>query len=415
MQAEIIAIGDEILIGQTVDTNSTFIAKHLTTNGVKVLQKKVVADDKDLIIEALDSISSKTNLVFLTGGLGPTKDDITKSTLTEYFGGELVFKPEVYTNIEKLFKAFGRIPSEVNRQQAFLPTSCQIVPNKLGTAAGMHFTKNQVHYFSLPGVPYETEYLVEKKIIPWIEDNLVVGTAVHKTIITQGVPESDLAEMMENWEDGLPIQLKLAYLPSPGLVKLRLSSYDLEKTKAEKVIEKELVKLKKLLGDIIFGEDAESLEDLLGKLLIHHGINLSIAESCTGGYISHLITRISGSSAYYKGSIVSYANEAKMDLLNVGENELQNHGAVSKEVVEKMAMEVKKRFNTDYSIATSGVAGPNGGSELKPVGTVWIAISGPNGVKSKRFQFGRNRIRNIKKAALMSMDLLRIEIQKNHQ
>lgn len=415
MQAEIIAIGDEILIGQTVDTNSTFIAKHLTANGVKVLQKKVVADDKELIVEALNAISSNTKLVFLTGGLGPTKDDITKSTLTEYFGGELIYRPEVYEHIVELFKSFGRVPSEVNKQQAFLPSNCEVVHNKLGTASGMHFTKNGVHYFSLPGVPYETEYLVERKLIPWIEENMVAGTAVHKTIITQGVPESDLAEMLESWEENLNPDLKLAYLPSPGLVKLRLSSYNLDKTKAVDLIAIELVKLRKLLGDIIFGEDAESLEELLGKILLDYKVSLSTAESCTGGYISHLITRVSGSSEYYKGSLITYANEAKMEMLQVSEKDLKNHGAVSKEVVEQMAIQVKKRFKTDYSIATSGVAGPNGGSELKPVGMVWIAIAGPKGVKSKRFQFGRSRIRNIKKAALMSMDLLRIELQKNHQ
>lgn len=415
MQAEIIAIGDEILIGQTVDTNSTFIAKHLTANGVKVLQKKVVADDKELIVEALDAIAPNTKLVFLTGGLGPTKDDITKSTLTEYFGGELIYMPEVYEHIVELFKSFGRVPSELNKQQAFLPSNCEVVHNKLGTASGMHFIKDGVHYFSLPGVPYETEYLVEKKLIPWIEENMVAGTAVHKTIITQGVPESDLAEMLENWEENLNLSLKLAYLPSPGLVKLRLSSYDLDKNLADELIAIELIKLKKLLGDIIFGEDAESLEELLGKILLDYKVSLSTAESCTGGYISHLITRVSGSSEYYKGSLITYANEAKMDMLQVSDKDLKKHGAVSKEVVEQMALQVKKHFKTDYSIATSGVAGPNGGSELKPVGTVWIAIAGPKGVKSKRFQFGRSRIRNIKKAALMSMDLLRIELQKNHQ
>lgn len=415
MQSEIIAIGDEILIGQTVDTNSTFIAKHLTAIGVKVLQKRVVADDKDLIVAALDAISPNTKLVFLTGGLGPTKDDITKNTLTEYFGGKLIYIPEVYDHIVELFRSFGRVPSEVNKQQAFLPSNCKVIHNKLGTASGMHFTKNDVHYFSLPGVPYETEYLIEKEIIPWIGKNMVAGTAVHKTIITQGVPESDLAEMLENWEENLNPSIKLAYLPSPGLVKLRLSSYDLKKNLAEEFIALEFEKLKSILGDIIFGEDAESLEELLGKMLIDFKVTVSTAESCTGGYISHLITRVSGSSVYYKGSLITYANEAKEDMLNVNSNDLKNHGAVSKEVVEQMAIQVKKHFKTDYSIATSGVAGPNGGSESKPVGTVWIAIAGPNGVKSNRFQFGRSRIRNIKKAALMSMDLLRIELQKNHQ
>lgn len=414
MHAEIIAIGDEVLIGQTVDTNSTFIARQLTSYGIKIVQKRVVADDRGKIVEALDSISEETDLVFMTGGLGPTKDDITKNTLNDYFGGKLEFRPEIYDHIIELFKSFNRVPSEVNRNQAYLPDVCEAIPNKLGTASGMRFMKDDVYYFSLPGVPYETEYLVEKKIMPWIDENFQGANAVHKTIITQGVPESDLAEKLEDWENNLPPQISLAYLPSPGMVKLRLSSYTVEKERAQRMIEKEVVQLKEILGEIIFGDDAESLEEIIGKVLSNADATVSTAESCTGGYIAHLITKVPGSSAYYNGSLLTYSNEAKVNLLQVSESDLEEHGAVSQPVVEQMAIGAREHFNTTYAVSTSGVAGPDGGSKEKPVGTVWIAIAGPNGVKSRKFSFGRGRIRNIQKSALMALDMLRRELQKIH-
>ncbi len=412
MQAEIIAIGDEILIGQTIDTNSAFIASQLSSNGIVVKQKRVIADEKDAITEALDGVLPDTDLVFMTGGLGPTKDDITKSTLTTYFGGELEFHEDVYERIVDLFKTFNRVPSEVNRSQAYLPTSCAIVPNDIGTASGMRFQKNNTYFFSLPGVPYETEYLVEKKIMPWINQVLRKGKAVHKNILTQGVPESDLAQMLEGWENELPAEIKLAYLPSPGMVKLRLSSYDLESDEASSLIDAEIDKMKSLLGEIIFGESAESLQEVIGILLKRKGVTVATAESCTGGYLAHLITSIAGSSEYYKGSILSYSNEAKMKLLGVKKEDLLNYGAVSKEVIEQMAIQARHELDTDFAIATSGVAGPGGGSYEKPVGTVWIAVAGPNGIKSKKFHFGKDRLRNIKKSALMALDMLRREIQK---
>lgn len=412
MQAEIIAIGDEILIGQTIDTNSSFIAKQLSMNGIEVKQKRVIADEKESIVTALNGVLPTTNLVFITGGLGPTKDDITKATLTEYFGGELEFHPEVYENIVQLFKTFNRVPSEVNKDQAFLPSSCRVIFNDIGTASGMEFEKDGVYYYSLPGVPYETEFLVEKKIIPWISKNLQKGSAVHKNILTQGVPESDLAEMLEDWETNLPDGIKLAYLPSPGMVKLRLSSYDQDPDIARNIINAEVEKLNSILGDIVFGDNAESLQEIIGHVLKEKQVTVSTAESCTGGYIAHLITSISGSSSYYNGSILSYSNQAKMDLLDVKEETLKSHGAVSQQTVEQMAENVRTKLKTTFGVATSGVAGPSGGSLEKPVGTVWIAVAGPNGIKSRKFGFGNDRLRNIKKSALMSLDMLRREIQK---
>lgn len=412
MQAEIIAIGDEILIGQTVDTNSSFIAAQLNLNGISVFQKRVIADDADAIKSALDSISPKTKLVFMTGGLGPTKDDITKKTLLEYFGGEMVFHDHIYAHIENLFASFGRVPSETNRGQALLPSSCEPVLNSVGTAPGMRFEKDGVYYFSTPGVPYETEHLIESKIVPWIAENLVKGTVVHKTILTQGVPESELADMLSDFEDRLPEGVKLAYLPSPGMVKLRLTSYSGTEEEARSRVEQLAGEMTGIIGPVVFGHEAQTLEEVIGIRLREMGATLATAESCTGGYLSHLITSVAGSSDYFMGGVVSYANQAKEHLLGVESEALHNHGAVSKEVVMQMARGAQLKFGTTYALATSGVAGPGGGSEEKPVGTVWIATATPDGVKAKKFNFGNSRQRNIRKAALMALDLLRKEIQK---
>lgn len=412
MQAEIIAIGDEILIGQTVDTNSSFIAAQLNLNGISVFQKRVIADDADAIKSALDSISPKTKLVFMTGGLGPTKDDITKKTLLEYFGGEMVFHDHIYAHIENLFASFGRVPSETNRGQALLPSSCEPVLNSVGTAPGMRFEKDGVYYFSTPGVPYETEHLIESKIVPWIAENLVKGTVVHKTILTQGVPESELADMLSDFEDRLPEGVKLAYLPSPGMVKLRLTSYSGTEEEARSRVEQLAGEMTGIIGPVVFGHEAQTLEEVIGIRLREMGATLATAESCTGGYLSHLITSVAGSSDYFMGGVVSYANQSKEHLLGVESEALRNHGAVSKEVVMQMARGAQLKFGTTYALATSGVAGPGGGSEEKPVGTVWIATATPDGVKAKKFNFGNSRQRNIRKAALMALDLLRKEIQK---
>lgn len=412
MQAEIIAIGDEILIGQTIDTNSSFIATQLNLNGISVRQKRVIADEADAIKGALDSISPNTKLVFMTGGLGPTKDDITKKTLLEYFGGKMVFHENIYEHIEQLFASFGRKPSEVNRGQAMLPSSCTPVLNKMGTAPGMRFEKNGVYYFSTPGVPYETEHLVEMQIMPWIQANLTKGTVVHKTILTQGVPESELADRLESFEEGLPSGVKLAYLPSAGMVKLRLTSYQGTEDEARVIVDEQIDKIRAILGPVVFGHEAQTLQEVIGIGLRESGATLSTAESCTGGYIASLITSIPGSSDYFMGSVVSYSNKSKEELLDVEAGVLKNQGAVSKEVVMQMALGAQQKFGTTFAIATSGVAGPGGGSDEKPVGTVWIATATPEGVKAKKFSFGNNRKRNIRKAALMALDLLRREIQK---
>lgn len=412
LQAELIAIGDELLIGQTIDTNSAFIATQLNQIGISVKQKRVIADEAEAICEALDQVLPGTRLVFMTGGLGPTKDDITKKTLTGYFGGELEFHDEVFEHIKDLFASYGRTPSEANRSQAYLPSSCSVIPNKIGTASGMRFEREGTYFFSLPGVPYETRHLVGEQIIPWIQQNLDTGTVVHRTLLTQGVPESVLAEKLEEWEDQLPKAVKLAYLPSPGLVRLRLTSYQGTEEEAQTLVDTEAEKAREILGQIVFGEDLESLEEVVGNILRGKGLSLSAAESCTGGYISHKITSVPGSSDYFRGSVVSYTNEVKTAFLGVEADTITKYGVVSKEVAEAMARGAVARFASDFAVSTTGIAGPSGGTEEQPVGTVWIAVATPEQVVSKEFRFGVDRQRNIHRMTLMALDMLRRELKK---
>jgi nicotinamide-nucleotide amidase len=348
----------------------------------------------------------------MTGGLGPTKDDITKKTLLEYFGGSMEFNEAVWSQIQSLFKGFNREPKEVHRQQAFVPSSCTAIVNDTGTAPGMRFEKDGRFYFSTPGVPYETEHLVGDKIIPWITETQIEGKLYHKTLITQGIGESDLAEILKDWEDQLGDSLKLAYLPSPGLVRLRLSGQAKSKAESKNLVEQGIAEMRALLGDLIFGEDVSSLEEIVGKSLQVRNLSLATAESCTGGYIGHLITSIPGSSEYYLGGLVAYSNALKVEYLGIKPETIEAHGAVSEEVALQMAEGVRKRSGSDFGLATTGVAGPGGGSAEKPVGTVWIAVAGPQGSKAKRYHFGNHRQRNIRRSALMALDRLRKEVQK---
>jgi nicotinamide-nucleotide amidase len=412
MQAEIIAIGDEILIGQTVDTNSTFTAKILNSVGIQVYQKKVIADGKTQIKDALDALHPKTRLVFLTGGLGPTKDDITKHTLLEYFGGTLVLNQTVLDNVKNLFASFGKEPKKSNESQAYVPSSCRVVLNDMGTAPGMHFQKDGVHFFSTPGVPYETKHLVKDKILPWLEKNVPVGTIFHKSLLTQGVPESYLADRLEEWENSLPATVKLAYLPSPGMVRLRLSGYTDHREKSKVLVQQQLPALRRLLGRDVFGEDEDTLPQVLQALMLDAQCTLATSESCTGGNIARLLTEVAGSSGYYSGGFVNYSNASKQNLVGVKASTLQNFGAVSEETIKELAVGAREKLDSDYAVATSGVAGPSGGSPEKPVGTVWIAVASRHRIKAQVFRFGNNRLRNVQRASLMAMDILRREVQK---
>ncbi|KAB2809962.1 competence/damage-inducible protein A [Phaeocystidibacter luteus] len=412
MQAEIITIGDEILIGQTVDTNSAWLGQRLNEVGVDVAQVRSVRDTPEAIVGALNALHEGTELVFLTGGLGPTKDDLTKHTLNDYFGGELEYHPEIYDHIVELFRSRGREPNAMNRGQAEIPNVSIPMHNPYGTASGMLFERNGIHYLSMPGVPYEMKGIMKESFLPWFMENFKIDPIVHKTILTAGVPESELAATLEDWENNLPAGLSLAYLPSAGMVKLRLTARKGNPDENTAMMEERFAEARELLGDCVYGEGVSTLEEVIGKMMTEMGVTVSTAESCTGGSIGSMLTSIPGSSAYFLGGIIAYANDVKVKTLGVNEADILMHGAVSEQVITQMARGAAKRMKSDYAIATSGIAGPDGGTDEKPVGTVWIAVHGPSGTKAEKFQFGHNRSRNIRRSVLMGMDMLRKELLK---
>ena len=411
MRAEIITIGDELLIGQVVDTNSAFIATKLNEAGIYVHQITSVSDNKEHIIEALGNAAQKADIILITGGLGPTNDDITKLTLCEYFKVGLRFDEEAYKDVEHMFKVRGREVTEVNRKQAELPENCVALRNKNGTAPGMWFDVNGKIYISMPGVPYEMKALMEDEVIPKLQNQFTLPVIVHRNVLTIGIGESFLAEKIAAWEASLANdKIKLAYLPSIGMVRLRLSTIGEDRNLLEKNVQRKINELQSLVGEFIFGYETDTLQEIVGKVLKERKQTIATAESCTGGYISHLITSIAGSSDYYVGSVITYSYEIKTLELNINADLLNTKGAVSQEVVEQMASEVRRKFKTDYSIAVSGIAGPSGGTPEKPVGTVWIAIATPQRVFSKRFQFANNRLRNIQMTANAALNLLRKDL-----
>lgn len=408
MKAEIITIGDEILIGQIVDTNSAWMGKQFSLNGIEIYQITSVHDDHDHIFRAIQNAEKNADLVVITGGLGPTKDDITKHTLCEYFKTNLVFHQATFDAIVERFKHRGIDMNRLNRDQAMLPESCTILPNKMGTAPGMWFEKNDTIFVSMPGVPFEMKYLVEFEVLPRLRKTGRTKAIFHKTVLTQGIPESMLAERIADWDNALPNHIKLAYLPNPMAVRLRLSAMgdDVEALKSD--VEYEIEKLQKIIPEAIFGYDTETMSEVIGRQLVLQNKKLAVAESCTGGYISHLITSVSGSSAYYNGSVTSYSNEMKEQLLGVSRHNLEKYGAVSEQVAREMAEGVKRLMKADFALATTGIAGPTGGTIEKPVGTVWIAVSGPEKTFVKKYTFvGDQRDRNIVRAGQTALQLLR--------
>ncbi len=407
MTVEIISIGDELLIGQVVNTNASWMAEELNRVGIGVHQITTISDDIDHIFSSLDEACRRSDIILITGGLGPTKDDITKQSLCEYFDTHLVFNSDVYANIIRLFGIRGVRMSELNRKQAEVPASCTPIRNSNGTAPGMWFEKDGKIYISMPGVPYEMKEMVREEVIPLLLKRFKTAAIVHKTIMTQGIPESVLAEKIESWENNLPANIKLAYLPQPGAVRLRLTAKGQDKTLTEKLVNQEIEKLIKIIPDEISSLEDETINETIGKLLKEKGKTLSVAESCTGGYIAHLITLVPGSSDYFKGAVIAYANETKESQLGVNHQSITEHGAVSEKVVKEMAEGVRKRMGTDYAIATSGVAGPGGGSAEKPVGTTWIAIASKENTVASHFMMGEHRERNIRKTSLTGLNLLR--------
>ncbi|HJN05074.1 MAG TPA: competence/damage-inducible protein A [Bacteroidales bacterium] len=408
IKAEIISIGDELLIGQVVNTNASWIASELVKNGIEVGRITAIKDSKSEIFEALNS--SIENIVLFTGGLGPTKDDITKGVLCNYFDSKLIFHTPTFDHIKSLFGKRNYPVTEVNKNQALIPDKCIPLFNQYGTAPGMWFETDAKVVVSMPGVPFEMKSLVTNELIPRLKQRFQAKNIIHRTIMTIGVGESMLAEKIADWENDLPNHIKLAYLPQPGIVRLRLSTQSNNYDSSFSEIESQISKLQNIIPDKIFGFDDSSLEEVVGNLLAEKGRTLSTAESCTGGYIAHLITSIAGSSNYFTGSVVSYANDVKVKQLNVEPSDIETYGAVSKEVVEQMAIGGRKLLNTDYCLATSGIAGPDGGTEDKPVGSVWIALASPMEVKSRLFQFGEHRGRNIHRSALAALNMLRKEL-----
>jgi len=406
MLAEIITIGDELLIGQVIDTNSAWIAEQLNLIGIKVHQITSISDEQKHILTTLSEASQRAQLVLITGGLGPTKDDITKQALCDYFGTSLVFSPEAYKNVAKLFAARGVAVSEINRLQAMVPANCRVVPNPNGTAPCMWFEKDGCIYVSMPGVPFEMKAIMEQEILPQLLDKLN-KVIIHRTILTEGVGESNLATIIEPWEDSLPSFIKLAYLPQPGMVRLRLTAYGTDRTLLQDAVNKAEKELYPYAGKFIFGFDDDTMESVIGQLLRSKGFTLSTAESCTGGNIAQLITSIAGSSDYFKGSVVAYSNEIKEQILGVPRQVLAEHGAVSEQTVIAMAEGIRRSFHTDFAIAVSGIAGPGGGTHEKPVGTTWIAIATPHETFARKFLFGEHRGRNIRKASVAALNMLR--------
>jgi nicotinamide-nucleotide amidase len=418
LEVEIITIGDEILIGQIVDTNSAFIGQQLNLNGLSVKQISSVSDNREHIIKALDQAKERADIIIITGGLGPTKDDITKKTLCEYFKTTMRFDEEAYEDVANIFAQYGKEVTPINRLQAEVPAICEVIRNKNGTAPGMWFNVEGKIYVSMPGVPYEMKAILTNQVIPKLKSLFNLPSILHKTILTQGIGESVLSEMISDWEDSLVSEnIKLAYLPAPGMVRLRLSTKGENENLLKERVDKKIEELKILISEYIygyeiFGQEQETLEMMVGKMLKEKNKTLSTAESCTGGYISHLITKVPGSSNYYIGSVISYAYEIKEKELNVPHEIIMKHGAVSQPVVEQMAKAIREKYKTDYSISASGIAGPDGGTADKPVGTVWIAVATPDKVISEKFLFGGNRDRNIQKTANAALNMLKKELEK---
>ncbi|XOV93927.1 MAG: competence/damage-inducible protein A [Bacteroidota bacterium] len=405
--AEIITIGDEILYGQTLDTNSHWMSGALDGIGIKVIRKTTVPDLEEEILTSFKEAENRANVILITGGLGPTKDDLTKPLLCKYFGVGLVMNEEALAEIEALFTKANRQMSELNRKQAELPANCEKITNQLGTAPGMWFNERGKIFISMPGVPYEMKRMMEDIILPRLERELVKNHIVHQMVMTIGIPESTLAEKIEDWENALPSNIKLAYLPTKNTVKLRLTASGPDKDQLTSEIDQQVEKLKPLIEKYIFGYDEGNIEFYIGEKLKESNKTLACAESCTGGYLSHLITSIPGSSSYFKGSVIAYANEIKINTLGVDPDTLEKHGAVSEEVVLQMAKNVRMKFNTDIGLSISGVAGPGGGTEEKPVGLIWFGYSDKEKTIAKKYNFSKDRLLNIEFGARKALDLLR--------
>jgi nicotinamide-nucleotide amidase len=417
MKATIITIGDEILIGQIVDTNSAFIAKSLDKIGVEINEIISISDDKKHILETFSNLQNKVDLVVITGGLGPTKDDITKKTFCDYFEDELVENKLVLAHVTQLIEGyFKRKITQINIDQALVPSKCTVLHNQVGTAPGMWMKKGSTVFVSLPGVPFEMKYLIENEVIPKVVKEYERPYIIHKTILTYGQGESLVAERIEEWENSLPEFLKLAYLPSPGKLRLRLSGRGTDKVALEKALEEYIDTLDAIIHDIIVGfEEEDTIEVVVGRMLTKFNQTISTAESCTGGKIAETLTAIPGASKYFKGSVVSYATAVKIDVLGISESLIKEHTVVSEAVAKAMALSVKSLMKTDYAIATTGNAGPSKGEAESEVGTVFIALATPNEVIVEEYNFGQPREKVIDRAVVKSLEMLQKEFLKKER
>lgn len=407
MKCTILSIGDELLIGQTLNTNAQWMSQKMNETGVDVIHHMTLSDDKQDIIKCLNYALEESELILITGGLGPTSDDITKHVLAEYFDAKLVFNEAAYQNIERIFALRKRLINEATKQVAFLPDKCTVIQNKNGTAAGMIFTKDGKTIVSMPGVPYEMKSMIEDDVIPYLKSTYNIPFIFHVNILTAGVGETQLADRLIEFEKNKDARVKLAYLPNIGKVRLRLTIKGDDKELLLKLLESAKKEVVAQIEEYIYGYDNDTLEQNIGQLLLERNLTLSTAESCTGGYLAHLITSVSGSSAYFKGSIISYANEVKQDILGVQAETIREFGAVSEQTVSEMLSGALKNLKSDIALAISGVAGPTGGTADKPVGTVYIGVASKDKMYVKRFSFTNHRERNIQISAVVALVLLR--------
>lgn len=410
MKAEIITIGDELLIGQTIDTNSAWMGAELSMIGFDVWRKISIHDIDQDILNTLNEVSGRSDVVLITGGLGPTSDDITKSTLCEFFNTRLVINSEVLLMIEEMMNKRQFPMNENNRRQADVPESCRVLKNATGTAPGMWFEKDGTIFVSMPGVPLEMKYIMKEHVLPELNKRFTSQVIIHRNIMTYGAPEARLSELLMSFEAALPKNIKLAYLPSSGIIKLRLTGTGTNRQILSDNIEDQVNNLYRIIPDLIYAENEESFESVIGKLLRKKKKTICTAESCTGGRIANMITSVPGSSTYFKGSIIAYDNSVKTQLLGVMKEIIASDGAVSEQVIIQMAEGIRRLFNTDFAVATSGIAGPDGGTELKPVGTVWIAVASENGTVTSKHVFGNDRITNIERFSIAALNLVRKQI-----
>lgn len=411
MKADIITIGDEILIGQIIDTNSAWIAARLGEIGVSIRRKYSIGDRREEIISAVEESLAKAEVTIITGGLGPTKDDITKRVLAEIFNSQLICDTETYERVERMMAARGIAFNDLNKGQAMVPECCTVLPNHKGTAPGMWFEHEGRVVVSLPGVPFEMEGLMMESVLPRIKEHFALASVVHRTAITYGLAESMMAELIAPWEEALPPHLYLAYLPSPSQLRLRLSAYDVEQTEAQREIEEQFAKLLPILGDYFVGWGDTTVQSAVAEMLVQRGETLASAESCTGGVIASKFTAMSGASEYFWGGVVSYDNSVKENVLGVSRHNLETYGAVSEQVARQMAEGVRRLCGTTYGVSTTGIAGPTGGTPEKPVGTVWMAVATPTHTIAKCVQHGKVRAVNIERAASAAINMLRLELK----